>query len=326
MGSRKVLAIAGALMCASMVAGATQAADFPTKPIQIIVPFKPGGGSDLSARVFAKYASKYLPEKVVVTNIAGARGRTAELEVKRARPDGYMVLWQHQNLHMAYATGRSKYDYKAFQPVASTVRSGNALIVSKDSPYKTPADLNTAAKTAPGTVRWGAAINGFSHFAYLTYLDAVGLDEGAFHTIGMSGDKNRIVAMMQGNLDVTIVALSATRPYLESGDIRLLGVMSDERSDAYPDLPTLKEQGVDAEFYFDYMSFVPVGTPAEVIKVIEDAWISAAKDPECKKELNAGWMIPTLTAGASFDQYLDKQFKQFMRLSDKFGLMKEAAK
>jgi len=323
---KKTSVIAAALIGATVALGAAQAADFPTKPVQIVVPFRPGGGSDLSARVFAKYASKYLPEKVLVTNIAGARGRTAELEVKRARPDGYQVLWQHQNIHMAVATGRSKYDYTAFQPLGSAVRADNALIAAKDSPYKSPADLNAAAKAAPGTIRWGAAINGFSHFAYLTYLDAVGMDENAFHTIGMSGDKNRIVAMMQGNLDVTIVALSAIRPYLESGDIRLLGVMSDERANAYPDLPTLKEQGVDAQFYFDYMSFVPLDTPGNRVDILAEAWVKTANDPDFQKELEDGWMLPRKDTGAAFVQYLDKQLKQFTRLADKFGLNKEAAK
>ena len=326
MGSRRTIAIVGALISALAVTTVVRAADFPTKPIQIIVPFKPGGGSDMSARVFAKYASKYLPERVVVTNIAGARGRAAELEVKRSRPDGYMVLWQHQNLHMAFATGRSKYDYTVFQPVASTVRADTALIAAEGSSFKTLAELNAAARAKPGTIRWGAAINGFSHFAYLTYLNAAGLAVNDFHTIGMSGDKNRIVAMMQGNLDITIVALSAARPYLESGDVTLLGILSDKRSDAYPDLPTLKEKGVDATFNFDYMSFVPLQTPADRVRIIRDAWLKAAQDPECKAELNRSWMTPASWAGDSFERYLADQFASFNGLSEKFGLLKKSAK
>ncbi|MBN2751714.1 MAG: tripartite tricarboxylate transporter substrate binding protein, partial [Rhodospirillaceae bacterium] len=309
-----------------LAAGSAQAADFPTKPIQIAVPIKPGGGSAVSAPVFAKHLSKYLPVKVIITNIAGARGRMGELEVKRARADGYMVLWQHQNLHMAYATGRSKYDYTAFKPLADTVRTDNALIVRKGTPYKTPTELNAAAKAAPGTIRWGAAINGISHFAYLAYLDAINMNEETFHTIGMSGDKDRIIAMMQGNLDVAVVALSSARPYLESGDIRLLGTMSEARSDAYPDLPTLKEQGVDCAFYFDYMSFVPAGTPEDHVKILKDAWIKAAADPETKKDLSSGWMIPMLISGPEFDTYLAKQLKQFTQLANKYGLAKETGK
>jgi len=322
----KASLILGAAMGVCAMVGGAQAADFPDKPVQIIVPFKPGGGSDLAARVFAKHLTKYLPTKVVITNIAGARGRMGELEVKRARPDGYSVLWQHQNLHMAYATGRSKYDYTAFTPLADTVRSDNALVVGKGSPYKTLADLNGAAKSSPGTVRWGAAINGFSHFAYLEYLDATKMSEENFHTIGMSGDKNRIIAMMQGNLDVTVVALSSARPYLESGDLRLLGIMADDRSPAYPNLPTLKEQGVDAVFYFDYMSFVPKDTPDSVVKILRDAWTKTAADPETQKDLHDGWMIPTQLSGKAFDDYLAKQFKQFMKLAKQYGLAKEAGK
>ncbi|SBW02035.1 conserved exported hypothetical protein [uncultured Alphaproteobacteria bacterium] len=313
----------GVALGACALVGPAYAA-FPEKPIQIVVPFKPGGGSDLAARIFAKHLEKYLPVKVIITNIDGARGRMGELEVKRARPDGYELLWQHQNLHMAIATGRSNYDYSAYKPVADTVRSDNALIVGKASPYKTAGDLNAAAKAAPGTIRWGAAINGISHFAFLEYLDATGMSEETFHTIGMSGDKDRIIAMMQGNLDAAIVALSSVRPYLESGDLRLLGIMSDARVSAYPDLPTLKEQGIDAVFYFDYMTFAPKDTPDDRVKILRDAWIKTAQDPAAKKELEDGWMIPILLAGPAFDEYLAKQLKQFTGLANKYGLAKES--
>lgn len=323
----KTIALIGAIaVVASAPLSGLQAADFPTKPIQLVVPFKPGGGSDLSARIFAKYASKYLPEKVIVQNIDGARGRTAELEVKRSRPDGYTLLWQHQNLHMAFATGRSKYDYTAFEPVADTVQSDNALIVAKDSPYKTPADLNKAAKDKPGTIRWGAAINGFSHFALLTYLDAADLGDKDFHIIGMSGDKDRIVAMLQGNLDAAIVALSSARPYLDSGDLRLLGTMNAKRAKAYPDLPTLKEQGIDAVFAFDYMTMAPKGTPADRLKIIVDAWMKTANDPACVKELNDGWMLSEPLSGADFDAFLKKEFGLYTRLAKKFNLVEPAQK
>lgn len=318
----KIGMVLGAALGVCTLVGPAQAA-FPEKPIQIVVPFKPGGGSDLAARIFAKHLEKYLPVKVLITNIDGARGRMGELEVKRARPDGYELLWQHQNLHMAIATGRSNYDYSAYKPVADTVRSDNALIVGKNSPYKTVADLNAAAKVAPGTIRWGAAINGISHFAFLEYLDATGLSEENFHTIGLSGDKDRIIMIMQGNLDAAIVALSSIRPYLESGDLRLLGIMSDERVSAYPNLPTLKEQGVNATFYFDYMTFAPKDTPDDRVKILRDAWIKTAQDPAAKKELEDGWMIPILLAGPEFDQYLDKQLKQFVNLANKYGLAKE---
>jgi len=323
----KTMAFIGAIaVAAAAPLSGLLAQDFPTKPIQLVVPFKPGGGSDLSARIFAKHASKYLPQQVIVQNIDGARGRTAELEVKRARPDGYVLLWQHQNLHMAFATGRSKYDHTAFEPVADTVQSDNALIVAKATPYKTPAELNKAAKEKPGTIRWGAAINGFSHFAMLTYLDAAKLSDKDFHIIGMSGDKDRIVAMMQGNLDAAIVALSAARPYMDSGDVRLLGTLNEKRSKAYPSLPTLKEQGIDAVFAFDYMTFAPKGTPADRIKIITDAWLKAANDPACVKELNDGWMLAEALSGAAFDAFLKKEFALYTRLAKQFNLVEPEAK
>jgi tripartite-type tricarboxylate transporter receptor subunit TctC len=302
---------------------ASAAPKFPTKAIKLVVPYKPGGGSDLSARIFAKHLAKYLPEKVIVANISGAAGRTAEIEVKRSRPDGYTLLWQHQTMHMAYATGRSDFNYTAFDAIASTVKAYSCVVVGKQSPYKTIKEILEAAKAKPKTIRWGAAINGTSHFAYMAIIDAADIDEGIFHLIGMSGDKNRIVAMLQGNMDVSAITLSSVRPYLESGDMKMIGVMAEERSDAYPNLPTLKEQGVNAINRFDYTTWAPKGVDKEIVKILSQAWIKAAKDPKCQKELKAGWMLPEFLAGADLDKFNKDQLDFFVRLAKKFNLYKK---
>jgi tripartite-type tricarboxylate transporter receptor subunit TctC len=295
---------------------------FPTKAIKLVIPYSPGGGSDLSARIFAKYASNYLPEKVIVTNITGAGGRTAEHEVSRARPDGYTLLWQHQALHMSYATGLAKYNYTIYDAVASTVKAYSAMVVSKNSPFKTITALLAAGKAKPGTIKVGASMGGTSHFAFMSILDAAKANESDFQIIGMTGDKDRIIGMLQGNIDTTAITLSSARPYLKSGDIILLGVMAEERSDAYPDLPTLAEKGVNAVNRFDYTTWSPKGTPKEVIKIIADAWIKTAKDPACQKELKKGWMLPELYYGEKLEQFNKQQFDFFMNLAKKFKIKK----
>jgi tripartite-type tricarboxylate transporter receptor subunit TctC len=317
-------AVGVGLLGAGMVIGAGMAlaSEFPGKPIKLVVPYKPGGGSDLSARVFTKYLAKYLKEKVIVTNISGAGGITGELEVKNSRPDAYTLLWQHQTLHMSYATGRAQYSYQALDAVASTVKAYSAVVVSKKSPYKDIHELLKAAKTNPGKIRWGVATGGTSHFAFMAVAVAANMKESDFHLIGQSGDKNRIISMMQGNMDVSAITLSAVRPYLDSGDMRLIGVMAEERSDAYPSLPTLAEQGVQAINRFDYTTWTPKGTPQDRIKVLADAWIKTAKDPECQKELKSGWMLPEFLEGKALDDFNRQQLEFFTMLAKKFNLYK----
>ena len=324
---RQVISALGACAVAICLSAPNASAEaFPTKPIQLVVPFAPGGGSDLSARIFAKYASKYLPQRVLVQNILGANGRTGELAVQNARPDGHMLLWSHQSMIIEYATNRADDPLAVYDPVATTASSPSALIIAKDSPYKTPLEMNKWAREKPGTIRWGIAVNGFSHFGELLYLDAAKIGVKDFRVINVNGDKDRLMAMMQGNMDVTIITLSAIVPYLKSGDVRLLGVLSSERSDAYPDLPTVKEQGVDMSFSYDYTTYAPKGTPADRIKMLAEAWKKAINDPECQKELKASLVLTKPLFGDEQDAFLKSEVKKFLRLATDFSLIEPKQK
>jgi len=302
--------------------GESVADQFPTKAIKLVVPYNPGGGSDLSARIFAKYLSRHLPQPVIVTNVVGAGGMTGEIEVRRSRPDGYTLLWQHQTLHMSFATGRADYNYTAFDPVASTVKAYSCVVVSKDCPFKNIDEVLKAGKANPGKIRWGVATNGTSHFAYLAIIHEAGMKDSDFHQITVHGDKDRIIAILQGNMDVSAITLSAARPYLDSGDLRMIGVMAEERSDAYPNLQTLAEQGIKAINRFDYTTWAPKGTPKDRIKILADAWIKTIQEAECQKELKAGWMLPEFMTGDKLVQFNKQQFDFFVNLAKKFNLYK----
>ena len=121
-------------------------AAFPDKNIRIIVPFKAGGGSDVSARLFAKYWEKQLPVKVVVTNIDGGSGRIGEMETMKAAPDGYTLLWQHHQMYAANICGFSDYSWEAFTPVFTAVTSPFALVVRKGIPDATVTALMETAR------------------------------------------------------------------------------------------------------------------------------------------------------------------------------------
>jgi putative tricarboxylic transport membrane protein len=305
-----------------VIPGESSAAEFPTKAIKLVVPYNPGGGSDLSARIFAKYLSRHLPQQVIVTNVVGAGGMTGEIEVRKSRPDGYSLLWQHQTLHMSYATGRADYNYTAFDPVANTVKAYSCVVVSKNSPYKNIDDVLKAGKANPGKFRWGVATNGTSHFAYLAIIQEAKMKDSDFHQITVHGDKDRIIAMLQGNMDVSAITLSSARPYLDSGDMRMIGVMAEERSDAYPNLQTLAEQGNKAFNRFDYTTWAPKGTPKDRIKILADAWMKAIQEPACQKELKAGWMLPESMTGEKLVQFNKQQFEFFVGLAKTFNLYK----
>ncbi|MEW5423317.1 Bug family tripartite tricarboxylate transporter substrate binding protein [Amorphus sp. 3PC139-8] len=308
------------LVAAGVCALAIPAQAFPDKPIELVVPFSPGGGSDVSARIFAGCLEDKLPVKVLVKNITGARGKIAEVEVRDARPDGTKLLWAHQGMDMAKPTGRSDYNYTAFAPVASSVVMNYGIFSGKGSGIDSVETLTEKVKANPGEVTVGTALNGFSHFAVLDFMDAAGLSVDELKTIPMSGDKTRIVATIQGNLTLVPTAVGAAAPYVDSGDIVSVAVLSDKRDPRLKDAETAEEQGVDATFAMYFTTFAPKNTPQDRIDILADAWMEAAKDPACVAKLSKQSMTVDAARGEELDQDLAKRYDRIVTLTNKFNL------
>lgn len=308
-----------------VAAVAVSAADskFPEKPIQLIVPFNPGGGSDVTARIVAEYMKPYLSQPVIVTNIDGAQGRTGELQVQKARPDGYSLVWQHQTMHMAYATGRSEYTWEAFTPVCNGCTAYSAVVVAGKSPFKNIKDLLAYLKANPKKMRLGVALNGTSHFALLGILDEAKIDPADVQLVPMSGDKDRIVATLGGMIDGSAITISSAAPYLASGDLKILGVMAPKRSKLYPQYPTLAESGIKAYNKFDYTVFAPKGLPNNVRNILAKAFKQALADPKCIEALGKQWTEPNYMSPSETVKLLKKDLAYFTMLADKYELVKK---
>lgn len=323
---KKMLMLLACMVSVAFFCGASSAtaAEFPSKTIQIIIPYGPGGGSDISARIFAKYLAKYLPSSIVITNVSGANGRAGEIQAKGSRPDGYTLLWQHQTMHMAYATGRAdkRWD-EMFVPVASPMKAYSALVVSAKAPYNTTGELVAYVAKNPGQVRWGGALYSNSHFAFLDLVQSSKMKVEDVVLLPIAGDKDRILAMMQGNMEATALTISSVKPYVESGDMKILGVMAEDRYKAYGQYPTCKEQGFEAINRFDYTLYAPMGLPAEPKKILAEACMKTAKDPEFVKEADSLWMAPEYYMGDALLKKLAEDFDHVQKLSQEFGISKK---
>ncbi len=267
------------------------AGDYPDKPIQVVVPWKPGGGSDLSSRLMAERMKDLLPQPLVVSNITGAMGLNAALHVLKSRPDGYTLIWEHPgNLAVAPMLAKSPFTWKDFDPVCTVAKSDSALVVSKNSPFNSAKEAFDYIKANPGKLRWSLAINGVSHFTYLSISESLGGLEAV--VIPAPGDKNRIVSLLSDNSDITMVGYAAAKPYIESGDLKLLAMCNTERSPFAPDTPTLKEQGIDGVYDYLYSVLMPKGTPDDVKKTLADAFKKAVENPETVKVLKEQCLSP----------------------------------
>lgn len=312
-----ILFIALAVLC---LAATAWAGGYPEKPIQVVVPWKPGGGSDISARIIGDHLKNILPQPLVVTNIDGAAGLNGALQVNQSRPDGYSVLWEHPgNLAVAPLVTKANYRWTDFTPVCVAAKGDTALIVRKDSPWKTPAEAFAAIKGAPGKFRWVVGLNAVSHFTFLAISESVGGLQPMILPSG--GDKGRIVALLSNNADISTVGYAAAEPYMKSGDLRILAMVNTERSPFAPDIPTLKEQGVNASYDFLYSVFAPKGTPQEVVDTLEAAFKKVLADPETQKALREQAIVPYFRSHDEMVKIWSDEATLYERLAKKNNLI-----
>ena len=298
------------------------AGQFPEKAIKIVVPYGPGGGSDISARLFSKYYKKHLPVDVVVTNLSGGGGRVGETEVLNARADGYTILWQHESMAMGYSTGRAEHTFSDYTPVAIPLSAYNSVVAAKDAPVQNFQELEAYVKANPKQVAWGFSPLTSSHYMFMKIeVNSPDISLKTVKVIPKNGDKNRIVALLQGNLMVTNVTSTSAKPFLESGDIQMIGLAAPERIEG-TQFKTLKEQGCDAIFGFHYAMLAPKGTPAEAVKLLADAVVETYNDPDFQKDAKKQWLFPMKVVGAELEKALDAASKEIDDLSVRFDVKK----
>ena len=258
-------------------------ASYPERPIQIVVPYGPGGASDVNARMIAKHIGKYLPANIAVINITGAGGVIGMQEVKNAEPDGYKLLLHHVAMQVAYHTGTADFDYDSFTPICQLIESGSsAIVVSADHPWETIADLVSYVKKNPGGVRFGTTIGGNTH---LMAAGVAVMTDTEFTYVPTGGTADQIAQLEGRHIDATIFGTVMAMPFEEENRFRSLVTFSSQRDEFAPHVPTLREEGIDFVYPHFTGVFGPKGIPSEVIETLNEAFSQLAKDEDFKKDV-----------------------------------------
>ena len=252
--------------------------DYPRKPIEIVVPFKAGGGSDVLVRMFQKVINKneILPVPLVVVNRPGASATDGSRFVKDAEPDGYTMLNLHDAIIISKHFGKVDYGPEAFEPIAATLWSGTVIVVRDDSPYNNLEDLIQDAKKRPKEIIYGCALGTPTHVSGLLLEKEAGVK---FNLIQSGGGAARLEQLMGKHIQATSYAVSEYLSFKSQG-LKALAFLGDERHDALPDLPTAKEFGVNASFNVMQYWWFPKGTDKTKVKVITDAFKKALEYEE----------------------------------------------
>lgn len=290
---RSALAVILGVVLAFGGASEPRADEFPSRSIKIVVGFGPGGIGDIAARSVAQRVSDATGRPVVIENMPGAGGLTAAASVARASPDGYtMLLVSAQNVVNPYLFKSMPYEPGAFAMV-STIGSFHTLVlVRKDSPYRTIADLLEDARRNPQRVNIGTISAGsIQHLSALLFASAAKLD---VPTVPFRTTSDVITALMGGEVQVAFEMTPAVFGQLQSGALRVLAVWSEQRLPMMPDVPTLGESGVPG----DYQAFswnglvVPAKTPRPVVAKLNAEVVKAVADPGTQARLSGLGVFP----------------------------------
>lgn len=295
------------VFCLAFAAASVQA-QYPERPITMIVPFPPGGVADTVARPVAEAMSRTLGQPVVIENKPGAGGGIGMAQVAKAKPDGYTILMSLASLTVLPEADRilgrePSYQIAQLKPIARFTADPTVFAVRAEAPWKTLADFLADARKSPGKYTYGSSGNyGTMHVPMEMFAAATGVK--LVH-IPYTGAGPAIVGLLGGQVDVVATGPASMVQQIKAGKVRALAHWGDMRLVALPDVPSLKESGTNVEYAQWSGLFVPAGTPDAAVARLRDAARAAANDPKVKDVL--------LTAGSPV-QYLDSpDFERYVQ-------------
>ncbi|MES2186988.1 MAG: tripartite tricarboxylate transporter substrate binding protein [Pseudomonadota bacterium] len=284
-----------ALLAAAMGLGlGAHAQTYPSKPIDLVVPFAPGGTVNLMGRILATRMSEVLGQPIVVDNKAGGGGSIGASYVAKAPPDGYTLLLATlgQQSIQPLLSKKLMYDpNKDFAPVALFATVPNVLAVSAGTPARTVAELLRYARANPGKLNMASAgIGSVNHLTGELFMLRAGVN---LTHVPYKGAGPATADLVANQVQVLFANLPNVLPYLKSGQVRVLAVASEKRSPSLPDVPTLAEEGVkDAVVESWYAVMAPAGTNPQVVKKLQDTVMSIAREKGMAAQLANQGSLP----------------------------------
>ena len=274
------------------------AADYPKRPITLICPWGAGGGTDAVSRIIATLLKKELGVPVNVVNRTGGGGAVGHTVMATAKPDGYTIGMPTVEITMIHWMGLTKITYQDITPVAMVNSDPAGINIRADSPWKTYKDLEMHVRDNLGQLKGsGTGQGGIWHLAMAGWMKAIGLEPNAIKWIPSKGAAPALQDIMAGGIDMSTCSLPETTTLIEAGKIRPLAIMASEKDPKFPEVPTLKEMGIDWTCGAWRGIAAPKGTPKEIVEVLEKAVTSVVKSAEFIKFMeNRGFGIYYLNA------------------------------
>jgi len=316
---RRLLA-AWALLAIAAAASAQEA--FPgRKPIEFIVLFPAGSSADVTARLLAEGVAKHLSTIIVVVNRPGGGGAVGYKYAAAQAPDGHHLVWNSNSISTTHHTGMLPFDYRAFTPVARVQIETPLLFVRGEAPWKSLRDIVQQAQAQPGKLTIGNSGTGsHTHFSSVWLFRAAGA-----RVVDVPFNAAQVVpSLLGGHVDAVVQLPGALAGLVKSGNVRALVALSGVRDPALPDVPTAREQGVNAVAELWRGVAAPQGTPPRVVARLEDAIRRTVESPEFVRAAEKLLVAPAFLPAAEFGKLIAKEDAEIAQAVRMLGLRQDA--
>jgi tripartite-type tricarboxylate transporter receptor subunit TctC len=315
-GHLLVASVLATLLPASLAWSQAKKDDYPTRPVRMIVPFAPGGASDTVGRIIQPAMADLLKQQVVVDNRGGAAGNIGVEVAVKASPDGYNFLLGNIGTMAINPNYYTKFPYRPLKdliPITQVVDVPGCLVVHPSLPAKNLKEFIAHLKANPGKLNYGApAPSSANALEMVSFLRATGTNAVEIAYKGGAGPA--MIGLLGNEVQVMFVTFSSAVNFAKQGRVRMLAVISPERNPAYPEIPTMREQGLNMTVGSWQGLFVPKGTPQPVVNKLYRIGVDMMKDPGVTKRLgDSGITIVTSKSPAEFVAFLKAETDRFAK-------------
>ena len=312
--------VGGLLLSSSLWAFAQT---YPTKAVNLVVPYPAGGRTDLTGRLVAQFLKDELAQPVVVVNKPGASGVLGAKEVSGAAPDGYTLGFFSTGFLTTQYTVPTPTRVTDYELIALINYDPAAVAASTAKGWKTLAEVVAAGRSKPRGLRVGINPGSSAHIFAAAFCDAAGI-EATF--VPFKGGSERAAAIGGGHIDLDFDIVAAMKAMRDAGKLRILGIAAPQRDDQYRDIPTMREQGVDLAIYSWHGVFAPKGTPSATLAALDKALEKVSRRREFVDQMTVQLLGVRYMNRAEFTRFFAEQEAQFKPLIQKLGLMVAPAK
>ena len=294
-------------------------AAYPDRPIKLIVPWAAGGDTDSIYRAFQPHFQKHLGGTLVIANVGGASGTKGAKEAKESPGDGYTIFAVHDSIHSTYYTGVADVNSTDFQPICLVSSTPSIITASPKTPWTDMKALIADAKARPGQISVGATLGSTSHFFPAMVEKAAGIK---FKYVSYEGTAPRMNALLGSHIDLAESNLTQ-KGKVDAGQMKFLAIAADKRSPETPNVPTLKELGIDLTYAVNRGLLAVKGTPPDVMTKLEAACAAATKEQAFAAAMKDQGTVVNYLSAKDYTDFLKKNDALNKDLAKDLGMLKK---